>query len=688
MRAVKHTVSYEWGARVHLWLLALCACFVFTASAIAQHSNTHGHGEPAMEHAGHSDVPEKSDAEHLPKAAEMKTGGMADHTKHDSEAASDSGHSGHAVHPVAPESEAVADNVQPPIETKTPPMVDHAKPGAEAAPKSDRSRHAEHVGVKGDRAVVDHRAPQAPETPPAADHAGHGSEPASEADHSEHSVEAGGGLRQITLSPYAQKLAEIEVAPVQRKDVQVEIRMVGKIDYDETRLGYITAWVPGRLDRLYVDFTGTTVKEGDPLVYLYSPELLTAQAELLQAIRTVKEVRKTRVESILKIATQTVEAAQEKLRLWGFTKAQIEAVIQQGTPSDHMTVLAPMGGVVIHKNAFEGMYVQTGSRIYTIADLSSVWIKLDAYESDVEWIRLGQSVDFEPKSYPGRWFQGKVAFVDPMLDEKTRTVKVRLDVPNPHGSLKPGMFVHAVLRAPLSAHGHAVETPQENRPLPMVIPASAPLITGKRAVVYVQVPGIPGNYEGREIVLGPRAGNYYMVRAGLHEGELVVVNGAFKIDSALQIEAKPSMMTPEGGGGGGGHDHGGESPKKALPAAMGKMSVPAPFARQIDQLMTGYEQIAESIEQETLGGDRSVFHRFATLLDQVDGSLLTGHASMVWDELAMLLGNDAIEGMDARTREEVREAFSALKDHVERIHREFDLSTVSDDEGGHREHGS
>jgi len=246
-----------------------------------------------------------------------------------------------------------------------------------------------------------------------------------------------------------------------------------------------------------------------------------------------------------------------------------------------------------------------------------------------------------------------------------------------------------VLRAPLTAYGHAVETPEKDRPLPLVIPASAPLITGKRAVVYVQVPGESGTYEGRQIVLGPRAGDYYMVRAGLQEGEEVVVNGAFNIDSALQIEAKPSMMSPEGGGGGGGmHHHGMASMKKAGPSSMGKMSVPEPFAHQVKQLLAAYEQIADFVKQEDISRDRSAFSQFAAFLDRVDGSLLTGHASMVWNELAMLLHNDAVIGMDARTRADLRDAFSSLKDHVERLHRQFDLSMVSGPEGGSHEHGS
>ena len=204
--------------------------------------------------------------------------------------------------------------------------------------------------------------------------------------------------RTLSLSAAARKLADIQVAVVERRFVPVEIRMVGSVDFDETRLAHITSWVPGRLDRLFVDYTGVTVKKGDHMVYLYSPELLSAQAELLQALKAVKELEKSGLSSIQDTARDTVEAARVKLRLWGLTAAQIEGIEKRGTPSDHMTVYAPMGGIVIEKHVAEGMYVNTGTRVYTIADLSHVWVKLDAYETDLAWIRYGQQVEFHTEA--------------------------------------------------------------------------------------------------------------------------------------------------------------------------------------------------------------------------------------------------------------------------------------------------
>ena len=410
--------------------------------------------------------------------------------------------------------------------------------------------------------------------------------------HNGHSSMSMKHTRHITLSDTAQKLASIQVAPVERKFVAAEIRMFGKIDYDETKLAYITARVPGRLDRLYVDYTGINVKKGDHLIYLYSPELLTAQEELLQALKRVRTKNSDR-KYAQKDSFSILEATREKLRLWGLTESQIKQIEKKNKPTDHITIYAPISGTVIHKNAVEGMYVKTGTRIYTIADLRRVWIKLEAYESDLTWIRYGQKVEILTDTYPGERFEGRISFIDPILNAKTRTVGVRVNVENRDGRLKPGMFVRGIVYSRVSAGGKVVApdlagkwispmhpeiikdrpgkcdicgmplvqtemlgyTAAEPKDAPIVIPATVPLITGKRAVVYVRIPDNSTMFEGREVVLGPRAGNYYIVLKGLHEGESVVVNGNFKIDSAMQIEAKPSMMNPEGGGMGVVHKH-------------------------------------------------------------------------------------------------------------------------------------
>jgi Cu(I)/Ag(I) efflux system membrane fusion protein len=523
------------------------------------------------------------------------------------------------------------------------------------------------------------------------------------------SGEAGGGegSRELSLSPTAVKLAEIQVAPVERKFVEARVRMVGKVEYDETRLAYITAWVPGRLDRLYVDYTGIPVRKGDHMVYLYSPELLAAQEELIQSLKAVKDLERSGIADMKETALWTVDAVRDKLRLWGLTKDQIDEIEKRGKPTDHMTVYAPMSGIVIHKNAFEGMYVDTGTRIYTIADLSQVWVKLDAYESDLAWIRYGQEVEFETVAYPGETFKGKIAFIDPVLDAKTRTVKVRVNVPNDAGKLKPEMFVRAIVRANVAAGGkvmdpdlagkwmcpmhpdvvkdgaascdicgmplvHAeslgyVAVDANEKDAPLVIPATAPLITGERAVVYVAVPGKEGTYAGREVVLGPRAGDYYLVREGLAEGELVVVNGNFKIDSAVQILAKPSMMSPEGGAPAPGHhDHGAAqtTPQTTGAGETDRFEVPETFKRRMEGLLSAYFEVQQALSQDKFAEAQNAAKNVVKALDDVDMTLLKGPAHMAWMNEEKSIEQSAGGLATAKDIAKAREAFALLSESV------------------------
>ncbi len=524
-----------------------------------------------------------------------------------------------------------------------------------------------------------------------------------------------GASRTLTLSPMAQKLAEIETVPAERKTVSAEIRMVGKIDYDETRLGYITAWVPGRLDRLYVDYTGVPVQKGDHMVYLYSPELSTAQTELLEAKQRVQSNRDGNGSILDERAEAWIEDIRDKFRLWGLTDAQIAEIEERGTASDYMTINAPMGGIVIEKSLLEGAYVETGTRIYTIADLSHLWVKLDAYESDLAWLRYGQQVEFEAEAYPGDIFKGTVAFISPVLDAKTRTIKVRVNVENQDGRLKPEMFVRAVARSEVAAGGRVVDAelagkwmcpmhPEiikeqadncdrcgmplvrteslgyvsiaaDSTELPLVIPASGPLITGKRALVYVEVFGEPGTYQGREIRLGPRVGNQYIVFDGLAEGERVVVNGNFKIDSAVQIMAQPSMMSPEDGKSAPSHDHEQHqgsatsdtmpSPRQDLdnPAGL-KLNTPTAFAKEFNPVLTAYLDIQDALSHDKHKQAQDATTQLIEALAGVDMNLLTGPAHVAWMKEAgdmKKAANDITASIDIQ---KARMAFALLSESM------------------------
>jgi Cu(I)/Ag(I) efflux system membrane fusion protein len=538
-------------------------------------------------------------------------------------------------------------------------------------------------------------------------------------------------MREFTTSDAAKALMDIETAPVERKFVTAEIRMVGKVAYNESRLAYITAWVSGRLDRLYVDYTGIPVTKGDHMVYMYSPELLSAQEELIQAMNSARKINSGNSEIMRGLTTGTLDAAREKLRLLGLSAEQIAEVEKRGTASDHVTIYAPISGIVVHKNALEGMYVKTGTHIYTVADLSHVWVKLDAYESDLSWLRYGQQVEFTTVSLPGKVFKGTISFIDPVLDPVTRTVKVRVDVPNPNGELKPEMFVKAVVKANVAAGGKVMDPrlagkwicpmhpsvikdepgtcdicgmplvkaeslqyvsadPNDSKK-PLVIPVTAALVTGTRAVVYVEVPNADKpTYEGREIVLGPRAGNYYIVRNGLEEGQRVVTRGNFKIDSALQIQAKPSMMTPDGGGSG---SHmqmkmGSDAKDKTSAKAEGQMTMTLPAAsrQQIDAVIAASDAVENAVKDSDLSKAQTAFAELGKAIKEVDMKLLEGHTHMLWMEMSMRLDNDAVEGQQAKTLEDTRRVAESLKTNVAALKSKFGLMQMKNTNAGEQQH--
>jgi len=502
--------------------------------------------------------------------------------------------------------------------------------------------------------------------------------------------EAGGGSMEdttasVTLSPRARKQAEVQTAPVERRFISAEIKMFGKVDYDETRVGSISARVPGRLDRLFVNYTGVRVQKGDHLVSLYSPELLTAQEELLQAVRGIKESDAIGIPALKEAAIQSLAASRGKLLLWGMTQEQLDEIEGRGTASDHTTIFATIGGVVIEKQAVEGMYVEMGDRLYTIADLSNVWVKLEAYESDLAWLRYGQEVEFYTEAYPSEVFHGRIAFIDPILNAKTRTVKVRVNVANLDGRLKPEMFVRAFVRSKIAMGGKVMDEALAGKwispmhpeiikdgpgtcdvcgmPLvtaeslgyvsadailteaPLVIPATAPLITGKRAVVYLENPDQPGTYEGREIELGPRAGEFYLVKDGLREGERVVVHGNVQIDSAVQILARRSMMNPAA---------------ERAPVAEDRIEVPSQFKVQLDGVFDAYFLIQYALSHDRFGDAQAGAVRLLKALESIDMGLVPKSNQGTWMSEYGLLIQSATRISTAKDIEAARAAYEPL----------------------------
>jgi membrane fusion protein, copper/silver efflux system len=487
-------------------------------------------------------------------------------------------------------------------------------------------------------------------------------------------------LPRLRLTARAAALLNIQTWPVERRAAQVPIRLYGRVEYDETRLRTISAWAAGRLDRLLVNATGVEVRQGDPMVEIYSPTLIEAQEALLQAARAAQDMQRSGIAVIRETSQATLESARERLRLLGLSPDQIEEIETQGRVANHLTVRAPVSGVVTERRATQGDYVETGQPIYTLADLSQVWINLEVYEADMPWLSLGQPAHFSAEAFPGEVFEGHVAFIQPVLDERTRTVRVRVEVPNPEGRLRPGMFVRGAVRgdignskpepppvqhvhrdppmleelpAPEESHAGAGQVlPHHQDELPLLIPASAALITGKRAVVYVRLPDQDRpTFEARDVALGPRAGEYYVVREGLAEGELVVTHGNFKIDSELQIRGRPSMMAPDGARPPGhGHAHQqmtGTSRERKKPQQVDRMAVPAAFVQSLSPLYQSYLAAQMALADDDLPRFQAAAHNMQAAIGNAQADLLPDEALTHWTSLSESLrsGQDEIGQM-------------------------------------------
>ena len=505
--------------------------------------------------------------------------------------------------------------------------------------------------------------------------------------------------REVKLSPNAVKLAEIATFPVERKFISYTVRMTGKIEMNEQSMAYITARMPGRIDRLFIDYTGIAVKKGDHMAEYYSPELLLAQRELLVSVKELNKKQDPAYKRYGMTPEETLAAVRKKLLYWGLTEENIKQIIKNGKVVQHITLYAPVTGIVTEKNAVEGKYFKTGDRLFTIADLSKVWVMLEAYESDIAKLKYGQKVSFTTEAYPGKVFHGRISFIEPTMDLKTRVIKVRVDADNNNGLLKPGMFVRAEVQAkitpggrllmdksligkwicpmhpgvikdkPGKCHicgmnlvkaetlGYAIPSSEAEK-APLVIPVTAPLITGKRAVVYVQK--TPGVFEGREVVLGPRGDGFYIVKKGLKAGEKVVTHGNFKIDSALQIMAKPSMMSMTADDS--------KSEKSADPA------VPEKFVKSLDMIYSNYFKVTHALAEDNLKDAKSAVKSLKMMLEHIQGGTLNKPLETKWNQLKENFATIADAAMKSENINKFRANFASLTSAVDEMRTIFGAS--------------
>ncbi|WP_425638636.1 efflux RND transporter periplasmic adaptor subunit [Algoriphagus yeomjeoni] len=389
------------------------------------------------------------------------------------------------------------------------------------------------------------------------------------------------------MTPEAIALANVQTSIVGGMNNSGELLLTGKIQADERQNTSVTAKFPGRIEKLFVSFTGEKVKAGQRLAAVYSPELVTAQKELLEAAKTRQ------------VFPELYQAAREKLRLWKLSETQISTIENSGTPKTEFDVLAEHSGVVTQRNIAVGDYVNTGTVLFNIVDLDKIWVMLDAYESDLSMVAVGNPISFTASGIPGQTYQAKVTYIDPILNPNTRAVSLRAEMNNPGGKLLPEMFVSA-----------KVKTNTKSQNAGIAIPRTALLWSGKRSIVYVKVPNseYPA-FEMREITIGSKMGDMYAVESGLEIGEEIVTNGVFAIDAASQLAGGYSMMNrPE---------------TKTL-------EVSTAFQSQLTQLTEEYFKVKNSLVNDDAAATQKAAASLKSSLSKVDMNLVKGTAHDRW----------------------------------------------------------
>ena len=438
---------------------------------------------------------------------------------------------------------------------------------------------------------------------------------------------------EIVMSENAVQLANIQTSKVIRSNTKKEIRLLGVIKPDERRLYAQVSHIPGRIEKLYVNFTGEKVRKGQRIVRLYSPELISAQKELFEAMKSKD------------IYPQLFKASKSKLKLWKLTDNQIDAIINSGKVQEQIDILSDYSGYIMQRNIALGEYVKAGSKLFGVANLDKVWVMFDAYESDISWIHNGDKVSFTVQAIPGKEFKGKVTYMDPFITQKTRVAKVRVEVNNQKHGLLPEMFVNGIIQAGLTDGNNA-----------LVVPKSAVLWTGKRAVVYVKIPHEKTiSFVYREVILGSDLGDFYIIENGLEEGEVVATNGVFRIDASAQLLGKKSMMNQN-------NDFKNKDSKSN--SSVDNFDVSKKFQNQLGVVVDVYILLKDAFVLSNSDKAHSTSIDMKKALDEVDMKLLKGDAQHIWTNFLSLINNSLVQIHNSKNIEEQRKAFGSLSQEM------------------------
>ena len=330
----------------------------------------------------------------------------------------------------------------------------------------------------------------------------------------------------VMLSAEKQQLIGVRTSQVRRERLLRTIRTVGRLEADETKIARVHVKVAGWVEEVFVDFVGKLVKKGQPLFTLYSPELVSTQREYLIARRGNKYLGDSPYQEVAQGAESLLRAARARLELWDISEEQIQKLEETGEVTRTMTLYSPLEGFVTQRNLYPRVYVTPEAELYEVADLSTMWVYVDIYEYEVSYVQVGQAATMRLSYFPGKTYSGRVTYVYPTLDPKTRTIRVRLEFPNPDFGLKPEMYADVELKV-----DYGVQT---------LVPSEAVLDSGVRQIVFLAQPG--GFFEPREVQVGSRLENQYIILSGLNVGETIVTSGNFLIDSESRLSAVTGGM--------------------------------------------------------------------------------------------------------------------------------------------------
>ncbi len=452
----------------------------------------------------------------------------------------------------------------------------------------------------------------------------------------------------VSMTESAMKLANIRTLKLESGGLTKTVRLTGKVEVDERKVFTQAAHIPGRIEDLAVNFTGEYVSRGSTTATLYSPELVTAQSELLQAYSAREK------------QPEIYQAARAKLQKWKLSDSTIDQIIANGEEVEQFPVAAETSGYIQKKIVNEGDYVKNGSPLYEIANLYSVWVILEVYENDLGWLKKGDKIDFTAQAIPGKTFSGVISFIDPTVNPKTRITRARLEVNNEDQLLKPGMFVTGSLETNVLGASQ------------LIVPKSAVMWTGKRSVVYVKNESDSEiSFSLREVILGPNLGDAYVVEEGLQPDEEIAISGTFSIDAAAQLEGKPSMMSPDMNM----DEMESEISLPEINIHEGTLDVGDVFKRQIQDIFENYIPLKDAFIASDPAAVSSSLPAFANSVKSVDMSLAHGEAHHQWMKdlvvleasIALLREHDEIE--------KLRAVFSPLSDQLYHTIKKFDVQT-------------